>query len=43
MYGAGKSTQYFVVTYKGKECEKIGICVCITESLFFTPKNNTTL
>ena len=31
LYSTGKYTQYFVITYKGKESEKeyIYICVCV--------------
>ena len=42
MYSTGNSTQYFVITYKGKESEKkTDIYVCITESLCCTPETNT--
>ena len=41
LYTTGTYTQYFVRTYKGKESEKIYIC--ITESLCCTPETNTTL
>ena len=34
LYSTGNYTQYFAIAYKRKESEKIGICVCITESLF---------
>ena len=37
----GNYTQYFVVTYKGKESEKKDIYACITESLCCTPETNT--
>ena len=37
-----ESTQYFVITYKGKESEK-NMYICITESLCCTPETNTTL
>ena len=29
MYSTVNSTQYFVVTYKGKESEKEYVCVCV--------------
>ena len=32
-----------IITYNGKDSEKENMCVCITESLFCTPKTNTTL
>ena len=39
MYSTGNSTQYSVITYNGKESEKImDICICITESLCCTPE-----
>ena len=43
LYSTGKYTQYFVITYKGKESEKKYIYIYITESLFCTPETNTTL
>ena len=36
-------SQYFVITYKGKESEKEQIYICLTESLCCTPEANTTL
>ena len=39
LYSTGNYTQYFVVTYKGKESEK----EYISESLCYTPETNTTL
>ena len=39
----GNYTQYFVITYKGKESEKEEKYVCITESLLCTPAINATL
>ena len=38
-YSTGNYTQYFVITYKGKESEKD----YIAESLCCTPETNTTL
>ena len=43
-YSTGKPTQYFVITYMGKESEKrTNICMCKTDSLCRTPKTNITL
>ena len=42
LYSTGKSTQYSVITYMGKECEKECICLCITDSLCCIPEPNTT-
>ena len=36
-------TQYFVITYKGKESENTYTHTHITESLCCTPETNTTL
>ena len=38
-------THYFVVTYKGKESEKLYtyMCVCIAESLRYMPETETAL
>ena len=41
MYSTGNYTQYFVITYKGKEFEKE--YVYITESLCCIPVTNTKL
>ena len=52
LYSTGNYTQYFVITYKGKESEKeyiyniyiiYNIQIYITESLCYTPETNTTL
>ena len=44
LYNTGNYTQYFVITYMGKESEKECMYnVCITESLSCTPETNTTL
>ena len=43
MYSSGNSTQYYVVTYMGKEYEKTDICTCKTDGLFCTPKMTATL
>ena len=43
LYSTENYTQYFVITYKGKESEKIDVYVYITESLCCTPETNTTL
>ena len=41
LYSTGKSTQYSVVTYIGKESEKEWIYgICITDSLCYTPEPN---
>ena len=42
-YNTENYTQYFVISYKGKESEKIDIYVCITETLCYTPETNTIL
>ena len=42
-YNTGNFTQYFVITYMSKSLKEINICVCITESLYYTPETNTTL
>ena len=43
LYSTENYTQYFVITYKGKESEKEYIYVCITESLCYTCETKTTL
>ena len=43
LYSKGNSTQYSVVTYMGKESEKVDICICITDSFYCTAETNTTL
>ena len=49
LYSTGNYTQCLVITYNGKESEKVYIYifiymyVCITESLCCTPETNTTL
>ena len=30
LYSSGNYTQYYVITYKGKESEKEYICVCVS-------------
>lgn len=41
LYSTGKSTQQFVITYKGKN---LNTCMyCITDSLCCTSETNTTL
>ena len=44
----GNCTQYSVITHMGKESKKnaymdvyVCMCVCVTESLCYTPENNT--
>ena len=29
LYSTGNSTKYCVITYKGKESEKVCVCVCV--------------
>ena len=43
LHSTGNYIKHLVITYNGKESEKEYICVNITESLFCTPKTNTTL
>ena len=44
LYITENSTQYYIITYMGKESEKNGdIYLYITESLCCTPETNTTL
>ena len=43
LYSTGNYIQYLVITYNGKEYEKVYISICITESLCCTPETNTTL
>ena len=44
LYSTGNYTQYFVITYKGKESEKnTCICRCITDSLCCTPGTNNSI
>ena len=36
LYRKGNATQYFVITYMGKESKKwVDICICITDSLLW--------
>ena len=39
LYSTGNTTQQSVITYIGKESEKIDISMCITESLCCTQKS----
>ena len=43
LYNTGNYTQCPVINQKGKEYEKVCICICITESLCCTAEINTTL
>ena len=47
LYITWNSIQYLVITYNGKESEKVYICIHththIPESLCYTPETNTTL
>lgn len=43
LYCTGNYTEYFVITCKRKELEEECVCVCVTDSVCHTPKNNTTL
>ena len=49
LYSTRNFTQYFAMTYLGKESEKEYVCVCVcvcvcgTESLCCTPETNTAL
>ena len=43
MYSTGNYTQYFVITYKGKESEKIDIYVCILYIYICIPKCKSTI
>ena len=43
LYSTGNYTQYFVITYKGKEPEKEYTYVHISDSLCHTPEINTAL
>ena len=43
LYSTGNYSQCLVITYNGKELEKIDINVRISESLCCTPETNTTL
>ena len=43
LHSTGNYTQYVVITYKGKEYEKIDTYAYITESFFCTPETKTTL
>ena len=44
LFSTGNYTQYFVITYKGREheeeyiCTYVCVCVCVTESLCYTPE-----
>ena len=42
MYNTGNSTQRSVMAYMRKESKKtVDVCLCITESLYYTPETNT--
>ena len=43
LYNTGNSNQYFVITYKAKESEKIDTYICLIESLYCIPETNTAL
>ena len=43
LYSTGNYIQYPVINHNGKEYEKEYVCVCVTESLCYTPEINTTL
>ena len=38
LYSTGNYAEHLVITYMGKECEKIGAYVCVTESICCTPE-----
>ena len=43
LYSTGNSTQYFVITYMGKESEKMNIYIYTQEPVCCIPETNTTL
>ena len=43
LYSTGNPTQYPVMAYMGKESKRVDICICIIDSLCYTPETNTTL
>lgn len=42
-YSTGKSTQYSVITYMGKESKRMNICICMIDSLCCMPETNIAL
>ena len=43
LYSIGNSAQYSVMTYMGIESKKVGMCVCITDSLCCSAETNNTV
>ena len=46
LYSTENCIQYLIINYNGKEYKKnihMCVCVCLTESLCYTPEMNTTL
>ena len=44
LYSTGNSTQYSIMAYMGKEpLKRVDICICITNSVSYTPGTNTTV
>ena len=37
LYSTGNSTKYCVITYKGKESEKVCVCVCVYIYIYAIP------
>ena len=44
LYSTGKSIQYSVIAYMGKESKKKDgyMCICVADSLCYTSETNTT-
>ena len=43
LYSTGNSSQYSVMTYRGKESKKVNICICIPDSRCCIAETNTAL
>ena len=43
LYSTGYTTQYSIIMYMAKDWKIMDICLCIAQSLCYTPKTNTTL
>ena len=43
LHSTGSSTQFFAMTYMGKESVRVDMYVCVTDPFYCTPETCTTL
>ena len=43
LYSTGNSTQFFAMTYMGKESIRVDMYICVTDSFYCTSETCTTL